>query len=150
MVREGRDRQPSPRHPPDQARRGDGPAPAQGSAHRHRAADRAASRVEASEVTFLPLRHDRNLLEPGRKGGYGVIFPEVDGCVSAGDTADAAASNAREALASHLGLLLADGDLIPDPAPLDAPLPDHLAKLRTAARWPRLLVPVDLSGGPMQ
>jgi predicted RNase H-like HicB family nuclease len=44
---------------------------------------------------------------------YGVSFPDVPGCVSAGDTLDEALANAAEALAGHLALMRADGDKEP-------------------------------------
>jgi predicted RNase H-like HicB family nuclease len=90
----------------------------------------------------------RALLEPAADGGYGVIFPELPGCTSGGDTADEAARNAAEGLAGHLGLLLEDGDPIPSPAPLDAPLPDWLDEPGEppAAGLVRLLVPAELPG----
>jgi predicted RNase H-like HicB family nuclease len=46
---------------------------------------------------------------------YGVSFPDVPGCISAGDTFEEAIANAAEALAGHLALLRADGDPIPAP-----------------------------------
>ncbi len=46
---------------------------------------------------------------------YGVSFPDVPGCISAGDTFEEAVANAAEALAGHLALLRADGDAIPAP-----------------------------------
>jgi predicted RNase H-like HicB family nuclease len=46
---------------------------------------------------------------------YGVSFPDVLGCISAGDTFEEAVSNAAEALAGHLALIRADGDPIPTP-----------------------------------
>jgi predicted RNase H-like HicB family nuclease len=50
---------------------------------------------------------------------YGVIFPEVPGCFSAGDTLDEAMSNAVEALAFHIRGIETDGDPVPVPRPLD-------------------------------
>jgi predicted RNase H-like HicB family nuclease len=44
---------------------------------------------------------------------YGVSFPDVPGCISAGDTLDEALANAAEALAGHLALIDADGDSPP-------------------------------------
>ena len=44
---------------------------------------------------------------------YGVSFPDVPGCISAGDTLDEALANAAEALAGHLALMRADGDVVP-------------------------------------
>ncbi len=46
---------------------------------------------------------------------YGVSFPDVPGCISAGDTFEEAVANAAEALAGHLALMEADGDPIPAP-----------------------------------
>lgn len=51
--------------------------------------------------------------DPGTS--YGVSFPDIPGCISAGDTLDEALANAAEALAGHLALMRADGDLIPGP-----------------------------------
>lgn len=56
----------------------------------------------------------------------GVVFPELPGCVSAGDGADDALRMAQEALALHLSGLLVDGEALPPAAALDAPLPDWL------------------------
>ena len=46
---------------------------------------------------------------------YGVSFPDVPCCISAGDTFEEAVTNAAEALAGHLALMRADGDAIPSP-----------------------------------
>jgi len=46
---------------------------------------------------------------------YGVSFPDVPGCISAGDTVEEAIENAAEALAGHLALMRADGDPVPVP-----------------------------------
>lgn len=52
--------------------------------------------------------------------GFGVFFPDVPGCVSAGDTVREAVDNGEQALAAHIELMVADGDDIPaasaDPA----------------------------------
>ena len=44
---------------------------------------------------------------------YGVSFPDVPGCISAGDTFEQAVANAAEALAGHFAAMRADGDPIP-------------------------------------
>jgi predicted RNase H-like HicB family nuclease len=44
---------------------------------------------------------------------YGVSFPDVPGCISAGDTLEEAVANAGEALAAHLALMRHDGDTVP-------------------------------------
>src|SRR5437588_9088009 len=46
---------------------------------------------------------------------YGVSFPDVPGCISAGDTFEEAIANASEALAGHLALMRSDGDPLPVP-----------------------------------
>ncbi len=51
---------------------------------------------------------------------YGVSFPDVPGCVSAGDTFEEALANAAEALAGHLALMAEDGDPIPAPRQFEA------------------------------
>jgi predicted RNase H-like HicB family nuclease len=46
---------------------------------------------------------------------YGVSFPDVPGCISAGDTFEEAVTNAAEALGGHFALMKADGEAIPAP-----------------------------------
>ena len=46
---------------------------------------------------------------------YGVSFPDVPGCVSAGDTFEQAVANASEALAGHFAVMRADGEALPQP-----------------------------------
>ena len=70
-----------------------------------------------------PTLAERTALMPGYialvhkdKGtSYGVSFPDVPGCISAGDTFEEAVTNAAEALAGHLALMQADGDPLPAP-----------------------------------
>jgi predicted RNase H-like HicB family nuclease len=50
---------------------------------------------------------------------YGVSFPDVPGCISAGDTFEQAVANGAEALAGHFAAMRADGDLIPPPRSFD-------------------------------
>jgi predicted RNase H-like HicB family nuclease len=51
--------------------------------------------------------------------GYGVFFPDLPGCTSAGATLQEAALNAEEALQAHIELSLEHGDAIPEPSTLD-------------------------------
>jgi predicted RNase H-like HicB family nuclease len=44
---------------------------------------------------------------------YGVSFPDVPGCISAGDTFEEAVANGAQALAGHFALMKADGDPLP-------------------------------------
>ncbi|WP_322517301.1 type II toxin-antitoxin system HicB family antitoxin [Rhodopseudomonas palustris] len=59
------------------------------------------------------------LVYKDRDTSYGVAFPDVPGCISAGDTFEQAIDNAAEALGGHLALLRADGDPIPQPRSLE-------------------------------
>jgi predicted RNase H-like HicB family nuclease len=51
--------------------------------------------------------------------GFGVFFPDVPGCTSAGETAQEAAINAEEALQGHLALALEHGEALPDASDVD-------------------------------
>ena len=51
---------------------------------------------------------------------FGVSFPDLPGCVTAGATLDEARDMAAEALALHLEGMVEDGDAIPEPSSLEA------------------------------
>jgi len=51
---------------------------------------------------------------------YGVEFPDVPGCVTAGRTLDEARAMAAEALAGHVAALEAEGMPVPVPSTMDA------------------------------
>jgi predicted RNase H-like HicB family nuclease len=46
---------------------------------------------------------------------YGVSFPDVPGCISAGDTFEEAVALAGEALAGHFAAMRADNEPVPAP-----------------------------------
>ena len=50
---------------------------------------------------------------------YGVTVPDIPGCFSAGDTIDEAMENAREAIFSHLELVIEDGGDIANAHPIE-------------------------------
>jgi predicted RNase H-like HicB family nuclease len=52
--------------------------------------------------------------EGGPDQAFGVIFPDIEGCFSAGDTLDEAIENAQEAVEGYLEVLLEDGDELPN------------------------------------
>jgi predicted RNase H-like HicB family nuclease len=65
---------------------------------------------------------------------YGVSFPDVPGCFSAGDTIDEAVRNAVDALSGHIRMMEADGDPVPAPRDFDAIMADDsLAEDREGA-----------------
>ena len=51
---------------------------------------------------------------------YGVEFPDVPGCVTAGRTLDEARAMAAEALAGHLAMLKEEGETVPAPSSIEA------------------------------
>ena len=53
------------------------------------------------------------LVHKDKGTSYGVSFPDVPGCISAGDTFEEAIENASQALAGHLAIMEADGDPVP-------------------------------------
>jgi predicted RNase H-like HicB family nuclease len=59
----------------------------------------------------------------GSDDGWDVIFPDFPGCVSQGDTAQAAMEHAVEALALHIEGMVAENQPLPAPSSLNAPLP---------------------------
>ncbi len=60
------------------------------------------------------------LLHKNGRKGYGVIFPDFPGCVSAGHTTEVALRQAAEALALHVDGMREDGHKIPKPRTLEA------------------------------
>ena len=77
--------------------------------------------------------------------GFGVYFPDLPGCTSAGDTMQEAARNAEAALQGHVELSAEYGDDLPRPSMLDTLAVD--ADVQVAAR---LLVRVELSDRAVQ
>ena len=65
--------------------------------------------MEAPVTTYLALVHT------DRPGNYGVSFPDVPGCIAAGDSLEGAIENASEALDFHIEGLAEDGDPLPRP-----------------------------------
>ena len=83
--------------------------------------------------------------EDGPEHGYGVVFPDLPGCTSSGDTAEQAYEHAFEALALHIDGMVEEGSALPEPSPFNAPLPFWIAKVPgKIERF--VLVPVRLPG----
>jgi predicted RNase H-like HicB family nuclease len=83
--------------------------------------------------------------DDGPQHGYGVVFPDLPGCTSSGDTVEQAYEHAFEALALHIEGMVEEGATLPPPSPFDAPLPHWLAG--APGRIERtVLVPVKLPG----
>ncbi|MHB8205368.1 MAG: type II toxin-antitoxin system HicB family antitoxin [Desulfomonilaceae bacterium] len=64
-------------------------------------------------LTYIALvRKDKN-------SGFGVDFPDFPGCITAGNTLEEAYRRASEALRFHIKGMIADGESIPEPSPLN-------------------------------
>lgn len=66
---------------------------------------------------------------------YGVSFPDLPGCITAGSTLEEARANAEEALALHIEGMIEDKAEIPVPSDLDAiaALADYKTAMATTA-----------------
>jgi len=64
--------------------------------------------------------------DDGPEDGWDVVFPDLPGCVSQGDTVEDALRNAAEALALHVDGMVAEGLDLPSSSGLTAKLPDWL------------------------
>jgi len=67
----------------------------------------------------MAVLHYPAIVEGDRATGYSVFFPDLPGCTSGGDTIQEAATNAEEALAGHVALMIEEGEPIPEPGSLD-------------------------------
>ena len=83
------------------------------------------------------------------RDGFGVFFPDLPGCVSAGRTVQEAVVNAEEALTGHLLVSAEYGDVISDPTPLDAleddPEVDEAARILVRAERPGKAVRLNIT-----
>lgn len=64
------------------------------------------------------------LIHKDADSDYGVHFPDLPGCVTAGETLDEARAFAEEALALHLEGLAEDGEAIPEATSLESVMAD--------------------------
>ena len=60
-----------------------------------------------------------SFIHHGPDSGYGISFPDFPGCVSVGETVDAAIRNGRDALAFHVEGLRDDGEPAPRPRSIE-------------------------------
>lgn len=94
-------------------------------------------------VTYYPA-----IIERGA-AGFGVFFPDLPGCVSAGGTIQEAARNAEEALSGHLVTSSEHGDEIAEPSDLDDvkrdPDVDEAARILVKADLPGRFVRLNIT-----
>ena len=81
--------------------------------------------------------------------GYGVYFPDLPGCTSAGRSVTEAATNAEEALAGHLIVSDQYGDALPEPSEIHAievdPEVEEVARLLVRAERPGKAVRINIT-----
>ena len=65
------------------------------------------------------MRPDIALIHKDRDSDYGVSFPDLPACITAGTTLDEARALAPEARALHLEGMAGDGEAIPEPSTID-------------------------------
>ncbi|MFZ3005157.1 MAG: type II toxin-antitoxin system HicB family antitoxin [Phenylobacterium sp.] len=70
------------------------------------------------------MRHYIALIHKDPDSDYGVSFPDLPGCVTAGSTLDEAREMATEALALHVAGMAEDGEPVPEPSLLEAVMRD--------------------------
>jgi predicted RNase H-like HicB family nuclease len=70
------------------------------------------------------MRHYIALIRKEEGSDFGVSFPDLPGCATAGSTLDEARDFACEALAFHLEGIVKDGDPVPEPSSLEAIMAD--------------------------
>jgi predicted RNase H-like HicB family nuclease len=91
----------------------------------------------------MSMRYYIALLHKEPKSDYGVSFPDLPGCVTAGRTLDEARAMAVEALMLHLQGMIEDGEAIPEPSSLDTIMADPENRDGVAT-----LIPAPPLGGP--
>jgi predicted RNase H-like HicB family nuclease len=82
----------------------------------------------------------------GPDDGWDVIFPDLPGCVSQGDTAQEALRNAIEAMALHVEGMVNEGLELPPDARVNEPLPDWVREIEMLPEAIHALLPVEAPG----
>ena len=65
------------------------------------------------------MREFIGLIHKDPESDYGVSFPDLPGCISAGRTLEEARVGAQEALTLHIRGMQEDGEIVPAPSSLD-------------------------------
>lgn len=80
----------------------------------------------------------------GKRGGYGVVIPDLPGCTAMGKTMDEALANAASAAIAWAEVARADGAPIPQPRPLEALRADPEVRAEIEAGGALAIVPLIL------
>ena len=69
---------------------------------------------------YLELPYRMEIVEDSDEGGYVVSYPDLPGCITCGETVEAAVANARDAKQAWLEAALEDGVPIREPDDLES------------------------------
>ena len=58
------------------------------------------------------------VIHKDKTSSFGVMVPDLPGCISAGDTLDESLAMVREAIEGHIETLLMHGEVVPELEPL--------------------------------
>jgi predicted RNase H-like HicB family nuclease len=72
-----------------------------------------ARRKEARNKKNKWMQYYPGVFEETKGNGYSVFFPDVPGCISAGNNLEEAINMSKKAIAVHLTEMIKDGDLLP-------------------------------------
>ena len=86
------------------------------------------------------MAHYIAVFVPERSGGWAVLFPDLPGCASQGDTLDEAIAMATDALAGHLAVARDYGDPIPTPRSIDDIRSDDAWCSENKVQWSKAMV----------
>ena len=64
---------------------------------------------------YMQLPYKMEFVEDKEEGGYTVVFPELPGCLTCGDTIQEAYDNAVEAKREWIHAAIEEGRIIPEP-----------------------------------
>lgn len=93
----------------------------------------------------MVLRFYPALLSQEDGTDFGVVFRDLPGCVTSGETLQEAAANAAQTLSLHIDGMRDAGEVIPPPSAPDVALPDWLAD-GPDHTVTRVLVPIEMPG----
>ena len=68
---------------------------------------------------YMAMNYRMVIVEDEEVGGYEVSFPELPGCITCGETIEAAVANAKDAKKEWLAAAIEDGIEIHDPEDLE-------------------------------
>ena len=71
--------------------------------------------IESVVNTYMQKKYKFELIADADEGGYVISYPDLPGCLSSGETAEAAIANGEDARREWLYAMAEDGKKIPEP-----------------------------------